>query len=170
MKKNNHKDKILLLAGVALVYIFAFLVAIYIFNLGKKEILLLLTGNYLVDAILSMISILPFIVLYILTIRKYVSMRRFMMLACLCYFIISIFSQLVFPILPFIYSEKWQYIRGSVGSGFLAFIISAISVARLPVPEIKWYHYIGIFSLAVVLLSVPFSLNNNEITWLHFRD
>jgi len=135
------------------------------------------------DAFIDIFLILPYIVLVALSTsfltQKMIEIRLIdgftLYLATIYSFLsyMSIISQIIhIPLLdffPFSYT-RFQYIRGSLGISFLAFIFSIFSYHRTPNIIIKSFLAFGICSPIILVPIIPWSLELHGLSWVHLFD
>ena len=167
-------------AGVAIMgVIFAYAMGKDIANV--RHTTKLLTGNYLFDALFELAMTSPVIIVLALSTGLYVWKRSSntpistSVLVALGLFytalsVIYIGSQLIAPILPFLYDETFKYIRASVGATFLAAVFSSIAYFRGAPPRWKYLLLLGIVLPILLIPIMPWSLELNGMSWRHFDD
>jgi hypothetical protein len=139
----------------------------------------LLTGNFLIDAFITIIVTAPYFVPITLVISFIVKTQqlrfgeRFLIsLACVysVLSLISIISQLTVPLLPFFLDATFQYIRESIGSSFLAAILSVFCYHRTSNFILKNILAFGICSPIILVPIIPWSLEIHGLSWTHLFD
>ncbi len=141
----------------------------------------LLTGNFLFDSLFELAITSPVIIGLALVTALYVWKRgsstriSTSVLTAFGVFytalsVIYIGSQLIAPILPFLYDETFKYIRASVGATFLAAVFSSIAYFRGAPPRWKYLLLLGIVLPILLIPIMPWSLELNGMSWRHFDD
>lgn len=140
-----------------------------------------LTGNFLIDALLELWitapAVFPAALLCALALRWFggISMASGLLLslavAYAVLFFVYVLSQLTIPLLPFFLDVRFQYIRASVGAGFLASLFSILLSLRSDAPRRLWFLRALIVMLPLVAVPIlSLSLEVNGIAWAHLDD
>ncbi|WP_089729797.1 hypothetical protein [Candidatus Thiosymbion oneisti] len=173
--------KSILVLVVVILAAVAGLVLVGEYEVSAFRIVQVLTGNFLIDALFELWVtapvLLPAALLCALALRWFVGISMVsglllsLAVAYAVIFFVYVLSQFTIPLLPILYDVRFQYIRASVGAGFLASLFSILLSLRSDVP--RRFPFVRALIVVLPLVAVPIlllSLDVNGITWAHFDD
>ncbi|BAP58174.1 hypothetical protein THII_3877 [Thioploca ingrica] len=182
---NDSRDHLVWMGVVIGLSLLAFLIS-FLFEQPKfdpNQIIRILTGNYFIDALLSLIMTSPITIPIALVSSLWLKMVKrdklsFFKLTlttlAIVYIFIAIFyigAQIVIPLISSLHQNAFKYIRPSVGAAFLAAVFSFWAYYIYPHPTIIKKILFGGMLMPVLLVPfIPWSLEINDIAWSHFQD
>ena len=148
-----------------------------------NQIIRIITGNYFIDALLSLIMTSPISIPIALVSSLWLKMvkrgklsffKLILTTLAMAYTFIAISyvgAQIVIHLIPPLHQSAFKYIRPSVGAAFLAAVFSWWAYYIHPHPIlIKKILFCGMLMPVLLVPFIPWSLEINDIAWSHFQD
>ncbi len=151
------------------------------YEISAFRIVQVLTGNFLIDALLELWVTAP--VLFLVALLCALVLRWFIAISMVSglllslavayavIFFVYVLSQFTIPLLPILYDTRFEYIRASVGASFLASLFSILLSLRSDMP--RRLPFVRALIVMLPLVAIPIlllSLDVNNIAWAHFDD